>query len=175
MKKGKKNGYASISKKEYLDFFTDDLRDIYWVEKTLTKELPKMSKKANAGTLSATIDAHLKETETHVSNVEKAFGLLGKKATAKKCEAMAGILEEAKELLDETKGNAFLTDVAIILAAQKVEHYEITSYGNLITVAGVLGYPEIAKVLEGNLKQEKAADVKLTKAFQAIHKAVELT
>lgn len=160
---------TGISIQEYTKFFKEDLKDIYWVEKTLTKKLPKIAKNATSTTLKEAIEGHLKETERHVKNVEKAFGYLDIKPTAKKCEAMDGILTEGEELMDEYSDNEFLRDVAIIVASQKVEHYEITAYGNLITVAKKLGYPKIADVLIDCLKDEKAADSKLSEVFEEIH------
>jgi ferritin-like metal-binding protein YciE len=169
----KKNA-DGIAHAEYLEFFIDGLKDIYWVEKTLIKEMPKMIKKASSIALVRALEDHLKETNTHASNLEKVFELLSKKPAAKKCEAMHGIMEEAKELLEEAKSSKFLTDVAIVCGCQKVEHYEIATYGCLAMMAKKLGYSAIEKLLQENVKQEKAAEQTLMKTLQEIHERTHL-
>ncbi len=164
----------SIAKKDYEKFFYEDLKDIYWVEKTLIKKLPKIASQSTNADLKKAIEGHLKETEGHQATLEKVFEKLDKKAQAKKCDAMDGILTEGEELIKENKDNAFLCDLSIIFSSQKVEHYEITAYGNLAMVAEKLGYEEVAKLLQGNLKEEKAADTKLSDVCKKIHKEVSL-
>jgi len=144
------------------ELFIDELKDIYWAEKHLTKALPKMAKGATSTELKTAIENHLKETENHVSRLEQVFTSIGEKAAAIKCEAMAGLLKEGDEILEETKKNTLTRDVGIISAAQKVEHYEIASYGTLKTLAGVLGYTEAAELLDATLQEEKNADSLLT-------------
>jgi ferritin-like metal-binding protein YciE len=117
-----------------------------------------MIKGATSPELKSTIEAHLKETENHITRVESVFKSIGEKAAAVKCEAMAGLLKEAEELLGETEKGTLTRDVAIISAAQKVEHYEIASYGTMSTLANVLGYHEAVELLEANLAEEKNAD-----------------
>lgn len=148
------------------ELFLDELKDIYWAEKHLAKALPKMIKGATSEELKTTIQNHLTETENHITRVEAAFKSIGEKAVAVKCEAMAGLLKEAEELLTETEKGTMTRDVAIISAAQKVEHYEIASYGTMSTLANVLGYQEVVELLEANLAEEKNADSLLTQVAE---------
>ena len=141
--------------------FIAELQDIYWAEKHLMKALPKMAKAAQSPELSKAIEKHLAETEEQVARVEQVFEAIGEPAKAKKCEAMNGLLKEAEELMDEFKGDAAL-DAAIIAAAQKVEHYEIASYGTMATFARMLGQDKAAKLLIQTLDEEKNADSTLT-------------
>ncbi|WP_206512974.1 YciE/YciF ferroxidase family protein [Larkinella soli] len=148
---------------ELKELFVDGLKDIYWAEKHLTKELAKMGKSATSQQLRTAFEQHLTETENQVGRLEQVFEALGEKASAKKCEAMEGLIEEAHELIEDTKDGSLTRDVALIAAAQKVEHYEIASYGTLRTLAGVLGFPEAAKLLEQTLEEEKKTDSLLTR------------
>lgn len=144
--------------------FEDQLKDIYWAEKALTKALPKMAKKATSPELVEAIQNHLAETEDQVAKVEEVFAIIGKKAQAKKCEAMEGLIKEAEELMADNEG--VTRDAAIISAAQKVEHYEIASYGTLVSFAKLLGMDDAAEILEGILEQEKNADQTLTEVAE---------
>jgi len=144
------------------EFFEDELKDIYWAEKHLTKVLPKMQKAATAQQLKDALGDHLKTTETHVTRLEQVFEMLGKKAQAKKCDAMAGITEEGQGIIDETEKGTATRDVGIILAGQKVEHYEIATYGGLAQLAKTLGLNDVADILETTLGEEKEADELLT-------------
>lgn len=144
------------------ELFVEMLQDIYWAEKHLTKALPKMSKAATTPSLRTAFDDHLAQTEQHVTRLEKAFGLMGKKAQAKKCEAMEGLTKEADEMMEETEKNSLTRDVALIAAGQKVEHYEIATYGTLVQLAGTMHLDEVASLLGETLKEEKAADQLLT-------------
>ncbi|MCH5598842.1 YciE/YciF ferroxidase family protein [Niabella ginsengisoli] len=137
------------------------LKDIYWAEKALTKALVKLSKNASAPELKEAIDAHQKETEGHVAILEKVFQSLGKKAQAKKCDAMQGLIEEANGILEETTVGP-VRDAAIIGAAQKVEHYEIATYGTLATYAKALDEKDALNSLLEILEQEKTCDNTLT-------------
>ncbi|MBK0379247.1 YciE/YciF ferroxidase family protein [Mucilaginibacter segetis] len=148
------------------ELFVDELKDIYWAEQHLVKALPKMMKGATSEELKKTIEKHLSQTEGQVSRLEKVFESIGEKAKAVKCEAMDGLLKEADELLKETEKGTEVRDVAIISAAQKVEHYEIASYGTLRTLATTLGYNEAARLLEETLKEEKTADSLLTEVAE---------
>jgi len=179
--KTKNNNNASgygMEESKLKKLFEDSLKDIYWAEKALVKALPKMAKKATAQELVTAIENHLTETEDQVKKVEQVFEILGKKATAKKCDAMAGLIEEAEGIMEETDEGA-MRDAGIIAAAQKVEHYEIASYGTLCTFAETLGLKDAVKILEKILNQEKAADVKLTEVavstinIQAAEEAAE--
>lgn len=145
--------------------FEDQLRDIYWAEKALTRALPKMAKKATSPELVEAIQTHLTETEDQVAKVEEVFAIIGKIAQAKKCEAMEGLIEEAEELMSDNEG--VTRDAAIISAAQKVEHYEIASYGTLVAFAKLLGMDDAAEILEGVLEQEKNADRTLTEVAES--------
>lgn len=148
--------------KDLQDLFEDGLKDIYWAEKALKKELPKMEKNASADALKKAIKGHLAETEKQIKRLEDAFKSIGKKAEAEKCDAMAGLLEEAKGIIKETKIGA-VRDAGIIAAAQKVEHYEIATYGTLTAFAKVLGHKKALKLLLDSLKEEKKCDEALTK------------
>lgn len=143
-------------------FFADELKDIYWAEKHLVKTLPKMKKAATSPELQQAIMDHLEQTKEHVSRLEQVFELLGKKAQAKKCDAMAGITEEGDGIIEETEKGTATRDVGLILSAQKVEHYEIATYGGLAQLATTLGLDEIAEILQTTLAEEKEADSLLT-------------
>lgn len=145
------------------DLFVDELKDIYWAEKALVKALPKMAKNATTPMLSSAIVTHLHETETHVERLEKVFGIFGEKAVAKKCEAMDGLLKEGESILEDTEPGS-VRDAGIILACQKVEHYEIATYGTLVAFAGTLGEVQAAEILQETLNEEKNADSTLTNA-----------
>ncbi|MEP7319881.1 MAG: ferritin-like domain-containing protein, partial [Panacibacter sp.] len=147
---------------EFKDFFVDELKDIYWAEKHLTKALPKMQKACTSDELRNAFADHLVVTQTQVTRLEQAFELLGEKAVAKKCDAMAGLVEEANGIIDETEKGASIRDVGLVLAAQKVEHYEIATYGGLVTLAKTMGNDELAALLEETLAEEKETDELLT-------------
>ena len=148
------------------ELFVDELKDIYWAEKHLASALPKMIKGATSEDLKQTISNHLEETKNHVTRLENVFESVGEKAAAKKCLAMEGLLNEATELLEDTDKGTEVRDVAIISAAQKVEHYEMASYGTLRTLAGTLGYSEAQDLLEQTLEEEKNADRLLTEVAE---------
>jgi ferritin-like metal-binding protein YciE len=144
------------------ELFIDELRDIYWAEKHLIRALPKMAKAATSGELRLAIENHLIETENHVTRLESAFESIGEKVAAVKCEAMADLIKEGDEIIAETEKGSFTRDAGIISAVQKIEHYEIASYGTLKTLADVLGYAEAAALLDTTLQAEKNADNLLT-------------
>ena len=154
---GTPNGKSQLEK-----LFTDSLKDIYWAEKHLTKVLPKMKKKATTDELKSAIEEHLAQTEEHVSRLEQVFEICGKKAQAKKCDAMEGLTKEGDSIMEETEPNTMTRDAGIIMAAQKVEHYEIATYGTLVQLAKTLGMNDAAKILHQTLDEEKQADEKLT-------------
>ena len=152
-----------VNENSQLDkLFTDSLKDIYWAEKHLTKTLPKMIKKATTDDLKSAIEEHLAQTEEHVSRLERVFEICGKKAQAKKCDAMEGLTKEADSIIEETESNTMTRDAGIIMAAQKVEHYEIATYGSLVQLAKTLGMNDAAEILHQTLEEEKQADEKLT-------------
>ncbi len=146
--------------------FVDELKDIYWAENALVKALPKMAKKATLPELKEALEGHLEETKGHVERLNKVFEIIGVKAQAKKCEAMDGLIKEGGEIMDETEEGS-QRDAGIISAGQKVEHYEIATYGTLRAFAETLGYPEAVELLGQTLQEEKAADQKLTEVTSA--------
>lgn len=147
------------------ELFEDEIKDIYWAEKALTKALPKMAKKATCAELKDALTNHLEETKGHVQRLEQVFELLGKKAQAKKCDAMEGLLKEGEGIMEDTTEGP-VRDAGIISAGQKVEHYEIASYGTLVAFARLLGENEAADLLAQTLDEEKAADSKLTEVAE---------
>lgn len=148
------------------ELLLDEMKDIYWAEQHLAKALPKMIKNATSDQLKETITNHLEETKNHVTRIEQAFESIGEKAKTVKCLAMEGLLKEADELLTETEKGTEVRDAAIISAAQKVEHYEIASYGTLKTLAATLGYTDAAALFEQTLAEEKNADNLLTQVAE---------
>jgi ferritin-like metal-binding protein YciE len=143
------------------ELFMDELADLYSAEKQLTKALPKLAKAAESDELREAIEMHLEETQEHVSRLEQAASSLDEKLKRKTCVGMEGIIEEANEMLKQTKGKSS-ADAAIIAAAQKAEHYEISSYGTLRTWAEQMGHEEVVELLQQTLDEENAADEKLT-------------
>jgi ferritin-like metal-binding protein YciE len=144
------------------DFLMEELKDLYSAEKQLTKALPKMAKAATSEELKAAFEEHLKETEGQIERLDKISKLAGGRSlSGKKCKAMEGLIEEGKEIMEEDASPEVM-DVALIAAAQKVEHYEIASYGCAKTYARLLGYDEVEALLEETEEEEAAADEKLT-------------
>ncbi|HET9747099.1 MAG TPA: ferritin-like domain-containing protein [Chitinophagaceae bacterium] len=143
-------------------FFEDSLKDIYWAEKALVKALPKMQEAATTEELKNAIEEHLAQTETQVARLEQVFELVGKKAQAKKCEAMEGLIKEGETVIEETEEGSMTRDVGIIMAAQKVEHYEIATYGGLAQIATTMGLEEVGDLLNETLEEEKETDELLT-------------
>jgi ferritin-like metal-binding protein YciE len=159
----KKNG---MENSKFHQLFMDELKDIYWAEKHLVKALPKMQKAATTEELVNAFADHLAATKEHVSRVEEIFDLMGVKPVAKKCEAMEGLVAEAQELIEEEEESVVL-DAGLIIAAQKVEHYEIAAYGSLRTLANHMGHTEAASLLEQTLTEEKETDVLLTQIAES--------
>jgi ferritin-like metal-binding protein YciE len=149
------------------ELFVDGLKDIYWAEKQLAKALTKMSKNATSDELKTAFEKHTAETEEHATRLEEIFGRIGEKAQAKKCAAMEGLLEEANEILSSTDKGTMVRDCGLIMAAQKVEHYEIASYGTLRNIARTLGHTDVADMLQQTLDQEGETDHKLTELAEA--------
>lgn len=139
------------------DLFIDSLKDIYWAENALVGALPKMADNASSAGLSGAILEHISITQNQVSRLEQVFDLLGEKAEGKKCEAMAGLLKEGDSILLETTPGA-VRDAGIIAASQKIEHYEIATYGTLVAFAKTIGENDVAKLLTQTLAEEKEAD-----------------
>jgi ferritin-like metal-binding protein YciE len=140
----------------------DSLKDMYWAEKHLTKALPRLAKAATSEELKQALQDHLTVTEEQVARLEQVFELMGKKPQAKKCEAMEGLSKEAETVIEDTEAGTSTRDVAIIIACQKVEHYEIASYGGLTQLANTMGLTEVAELLGQTLQEEKETDELLT-------------
>lgn len=149
------------------DLFEDELRDVYDAEKQILKALPKVIKAAKDAQLREALTMHLEETRGQVERLEQAFESLDLKPRGKHCAGMAGILEEGSDLLKED-GNDAVLDAGFIAGCQRVEHYEITAYGTLMAWAKLLGYDEALKLLAANEREEKAADMKLTKIAESV-------
>lgn len=147
---------------QFREFFIDQIKDIYWAEKHLTAALKKMKKAATSPTLAEAFENHIVESEGQIERLKRVFELLGKRAQTKKCEAMEGIVAEAEEVIADTEKDTYTRDAALILAAQKAEHYEIASYGTLKYYAELMGETEIARELGATLKEEKNTDSLLT-------------
>ena len=149
------------------DLFLETLKDIYYAENKIIKTLPKMAKAATSDKLRAAFEKHLAETEGQVERLEQVFELLDKPARGKTCDAIMGILDEGKEIMDEYKGTEAL-DAGLFAAAQAVEHYEISRYGTLRTWAEELGMPDAARLLQATLDEEEATDHSLTELATSV-------
>lgn len=160
--KKKTSDGAGAGNTELEKFFLDSVKDLYWAEKHLTKALPVMRDAATTEQLQTAIEEHIGQTEEHVTRLEQVFEILGEKPQAKKCDAMEGLVKEGESIVEETEDGSLTRDVGIIAAAQKVEHYEIASYGTLVQLAMTIGQPEIAEILAKTLDEEKQTDVNLT-------------
>ncbi len=160
-----KNGSAKAKKSSTAEglgeLFKDSLKDIYWAEKALVKALPKMMKNASNEVLVDAIGGHLEVTKLQVTRLEDVFASIGLKPQAKECAAMQGLIKEAEEIMEEAD-NDYVRDAGIIAAAQKVEHYEIASYGTLRAFALALGFDDAAELLGETLEEEREADDALT-------------
>ena len=148
------------------DLFVHTLQDIYFAEHEILKALPKMIKAADSKELAKAFESHLAETKGQVTRLDEVFEMLGEKAKGEECPAIEGILEEAEDLMTQIKDKD-TRDAAMIAAAQAVEHYEITRYGTLVSWAKLLGHKEVASTLEKTLKEEYAADDKLTRIAES--------
>jgi len=156
------------------DAFYDELCDIYHAEKQLLKALPRMIKKATDEKLVEALSKHLEETKLQIDRIETAFTETEKSPKAKKCEAMAGLTQEAEGMM-EKEADPEVMDAVIISLAQKVEHYEIASYGTLCSWAASLGYTNAKELLGENLDEEENADKKLTKISKGVNKTASKT
>ena len=161
-KSTRSNGKSEVMpNSKFHQLFMDELKDIYWAEKHLVKALPKMQKAATATELADAFADHLAATKEHVSRVEEIFDLMGVKPTAKKCEAMEGLVMEAQELISEEEESSVL-DAGLIIAAQKVEHYEIATYGGLVQLALTMDLDDVSDILDTTLMEEEETDYLLT-------------
>jgi ferritin-like metal-binding protein YciE len=148
------------------DLFLETLKDMYHAEKQLMRALPKMAKAADSDELRQAFETHRDETEGQIARLDQVFEMLGKPARGKPCEAMQGIVEESKEIMEDFKGSDAL-DAGLLAAAQAVEHYEISRYGTLKTWAGQLGMKDAARLFEETLAEEKKTDALLTKLAES--------
>ena len=149
------------------EFFVEQLQDIYWAEKKLVKRIPKLQKAATSLKLKDALNNHLAQTRVHVDRLERIFSIIGEVADGRKCPAMAGIVEEGEDIIDETDEGTAQRDVGIIFAAQKAEHYEIATYGGLAQLAKTLGYMDAKSLLGETLQEEIQADEILTQIAES--------
>jgi ferritin-like metal-binding protein YciE len=165
-----RTGGGTMAEKSLNDLFLDALKDIYYAEKQILKSLPKMAKAAASEPLSAAFEKHLGENEGQIGRLEQVFELLGKPARGKRCDAIEGILDEGKEIMEQYKDTTAL-DAGLLAAAQAVEHYEISRYGTLKAWATKLSMNSAARLLDRTLAEEKKTDEALTKLAEAEVKA----
>lgn len=144
------------------ELFIESLQDIYYAEKALTKAMPRMQAAATSPELIQAFENHLQQTQGQIQRLEQVFQLIGEDAEGKKCEAMEGLIKEAESIISDTDEGTSTRDVGLIMAAQKVEHYEIASYGSIRQLAITLGLTEAAQLLEQTLDEEKQTDLLLT-------------
>jgi len=157
----KKSGNSSNGS-QLEEYFIHELKDVLGAEKQLVKALPKMQKAATTEELKEALEEHLVVTQEHIARLEEVFELMEKKPVSKKCEAMEGITKEGESVIKETEAGSMTRDAAIIMAAQKVEHYEIAAYGGLVQLAKTIGRNEVADILAQTLEEEKETDLLLT-------------
>lgn len=150
-----------MAQKSMQDLFNEELEDLYDAEKQIVKALPKVAEAVASEDLRNALEEHLEQTKQHVTRLEQVFQSVGREAKAKKCEGMKGLLEEGENVISELDQSP-VRDAALIAAAQKVEHYEISGYGTLRTFAQLLGHEDAVELLEETLEEEKEADEKLT-------------
>jgi ferritin-like metal-binding protein YciE len=149
------------------DLLVHELQDIYHAEGQITKALPKMIKAASHPELQNAFEEHLEQTEGQIERLEQVFKLLGMPAKGKKCDGMAGLIEEGNKIMSEDADPSVM-DAALIAAAQKVEHYEIASYGCVCTYAELLGYEQVHDLLGQNLEEEETTDERLTALAESV-------
>lgn len=162
-----KNFFSDDEQTSLRGLFIEEIQDIYWAENHLVDNLPVMAKAATSSQLRQGFETHLQETRNQIERLERVFRSIGEEPESKKCEAMNGLVKEAQEIISDTTEGTMVRDAGLIIAAQKVEHYEIASYGSLRTIAKILGYTEAAQLLEQTLEEEKATDVKLTQIAES--------
>jgi ferritin-like metal-binding protein YciE len=162
-----RNQNEDMPNSKFHQLFIDQLKDMYWAEKALVKALGKMQKAATSEELIDAIANHQDQTREHVNRLERVFESLGQTPKAKKCPAMEGLIEEGQEVIDDTDEDSAVRDAGLIICAQKIEHYEIATYGSLRTLAGRMGHEEVARLLEQTLSEEKETDVMLTQLAES--------
>lgn len=160
---------ASMKSSQLMELFEDGLKDIYWAENALLKAIPKMIKETTSDDLNEALKSHLEETKEQIARLDKVFGLIKVKAQGEKCAAMEGLIKEASEIMESCEKGS-MRDAGIISAAQKIEHYEIATYGTLRQFAETLDLPEVEELLATTLQEEKEADLKLSDvAMEAVN------
>jgi ferritin-like metal-binding protein YciE len=158
--------FSSMTLNSLNDLFVVQIQDLYDAEQRLTKALPKMADAASNKELKSAFQHHLRETEQHVSRLEKVFSIMGLSAQRETCEAMKGLIAEGDEAIS-AGGDPAVRDAALIAAAQRVEHYEIAGYGTVRTLAEQLGHKDVARILQETLNEEAACDKKLTQIAES--------
>ena len=166
-KKGAGQGGSEESPSYLQKFFIDQCKDMYYAEQELLKAMPEMKNAATTEELEDAIDEHMKQTQRHVKRLEKVFHMIGQKPEGKRCEAMDGLIKELKTILRETEENTMTRDAALIIAAQKIEHYEIASYGGLVALAVTMGMERAVDILDKTLAEEEMNDQMLTDIAEA--------
>lgn len=152
---------------KFHELFVEQLKDIYWAEKNLVKALGKMAKAATSEELADAITNHQEQTRGQVTRLEQVFESIGQTAKAKKCPAMEGLIAEGQEVIEDTEEDSAVRDAGLIICSQKIEHYEIASYGSLRTLAAKMGHEEAVQLLEQTLNEEKETDVLLTQLAES--------
>jgi len=161
-------GYSTaVANSRLRHFFIDSIKDIYYAEQHLVDALEDLKEKATTSDLKNAFEQHRAVTEGHVNRLERVFNIMGEEPETKKCFAIKGIISEADSIIDDTENDTLTRDAALILAAQKAEHYEIATYGTLVQFAKVLGENDAADLLAETLQEEKDADVELTKIAES--------
>lgn len=158
---------ATQANSKLKEFFVEQLQDIHWAEKELVRALPKLKEAATNNELKQAFDEHLRQTEEHVRRLEEVFNMIGEPASDHKCPAMAGIVNEGEEIIRDTDEGSAQRDVGLIFAGQKAEHYEIATYGGLVTLAKTLGLDQAADTLAQTLAEEKETDKLLTEIAES--------
>lgn len=144
------------------ELFLDELKDIYWAEKHLTKALPKMRKAATSEELANAFETHTEQTQEQITRLEEVFEMMEEKARAIKCEGMEGLVKEGEKVMEDTPKGTAVRDAGLIISGQKIEHYEIAAYGSLVQLAKTMGRNDVADVLQITLDEEKETDALLT-------------
>src|SRR6266542_4688600 len=160
-------GNSTATNSKLHEFFLHQLQDIYWAEKKLVKTLPKLEEAATSQQLKDAFRNHWGQTQQHVVTLERVFSMIGEEADATKCHAMAGIVDEGSDIIDDTDEGSAQRDVGLIFAGHKAEHYEIATYGGLVQLAKTLGYNDASNVLGRTLSEEKETDALLTQIAES--------
>lgn len=153
---------TAMKNSKFHQLFITELKDIYWAENELVSALGELERAATSQELSMAFRKHRAQTQEHVNRLTTVFRTLGEKSEGKICEAMKGLVKEAREIIADTDADTMVRDAALIIAAQKVEHYEIAAYGSLTTLARIMEHLEVEKILEATLQEEKITDADLT-------------